>query len=104
MLMGALLAFQWPFSVYQGGLREGQRQVGLNGVKIVTATLSGAGAIFVLWACRPGSPAFFTWQVAVAVLQVILITRSVVLRPPRLSSDERSIRRSSDGLQSSPPA
>ena len=77
MLMGALLALQWPLSFYQGGLRGLQRQVVLNGVKILTATLSSAGAVFVLWALSPKITAFFAWQVAVAVLHVILITRSM---------------------------
>ena len=46
-IMGVLAALQWPLSLYQGGLLGLQRQVLLNGISIVTATLGGGGALLV---------------------------------------------------------
>ncbi len=36
LIMGILLASQWPGSIYSGGLRGLQRQVGLNVIKSVS--------------------------------------------------------------------
>ena len=68
-IMGALAALQWPLSFYQGGLLGLQRQVLLNGITIATATLSGGGALLVLWLVSPTISAFFTWQIVVSLLQ-----------------------------------
>jgi len=68
-VMGALTALQWPLTFYQGGLLGLQRQVLHNGITIATATLSGGGALLVLWLISPTVSAFFTWQIAVTVLQ-----------------------------------
>ncbi|HEY3490304.1 MAG TPA: oligosaccharide flippase family protein [Candidatus Deferrimicrobiaceae bacterium] len=73
-IMGALAALQWPFSFYQGGLIGLQRQVLLNGLSIAMATLSSVGAVLILWRVSPTVSAFFTWQIAVWCLQVVLIT------------------------------
>ena len=73
-IMGALTALQWPLSFYQGGLLGLQRQVLLNGITIATATLSGGGALLVLWLVSPTVSAFFTWQIAVSLLQAGVTT------------------------------
>ena len=72
--MGALTALQWPLTFYQGGLLGLQRQVLLNGITIATATLSGGGALLVLWLVSPTVSAFFTWQIAVSLLQAAATT------------------------------
>src|SRR5688500_13655145 len=49
MLMGFVIAFQWPISFYGGGLIGLQRQVLYSGWLAVGATLRFAGAALVLW-------------------------------------------------------
>jgi len=68
-IMGALTALQWPLTFYQGGLLGLQRQVLHNGITIAASTLSGGGALLVLWLVSPTVSVFFTWQIAVTVLQ-----------------------------------
>lgn len=66
------LALQFPLCFYQGGLMGLQKQVLVNVVRIVAATAGGAGAAFILWKISSTPVAFFSWQVAVTVAQVIL--------------------------------
>ena len=73
-IMGVLAALQWPLSFYQGGLLGLQQQVLLNGITIASATLSGAGALLVLWLVSPTVMAFFTWQICVGLFQTGLTT------------------------------
>ena len=73
-IMGALTALQWPLTFYQGGLLGLQRQVLLNGITIATATLSGGGALLVLWLVSPTVSVFFSWQIAVSLLQAGVTT------------------------------
>lgn len=73
-IMGALAALQWPLSFYQGGLLGLQRQVLHNGITIATSALSGGGALLVLWLVSPTVSAFFTWQIAVSLLQAGVTT------------------------------
>ena len=73
-IMGALTALQWPLSFYQGGLLGLQRQVLHNGITIATSTLSGGGALLILWLVSPTVSAFFTWQIAVSLLQAAATT------------------------------
>jgi O-antigen/teichoic acid export membrane protein len=76
-IMGVLSALQWPMSLYQGGLLGLQRQVLLNGIAITTTSLSSFGAILVLWRISPTITAFFTWQIGVSILQVLLTTTAL---------------------------
>lgn len=73
-IMGALTALQWPLTFYHGGLLGLQRQVLHNGITIATSTLSGGGALLVLWLVSPTVSAFFTWQIAVSLLQAGVTT------------------------------
>jgi O-antigen/teichoic acid export membrane protein len=68
-LMGFVIALQFPFSFYQSAMLGLQRQVALNGVVIVTATIRSAGTALVLWKVSATIEAFFVCQVAVSVLQ-----------------------------------
>jgi O-antigen/teichoic acid export membrane protein len=74
--MGVLLAIQWPLNVYQGGLLGLQRHLRPNIIRMLAATLSGGGSIVVLRAWSPDLPAFFTWQIIVAALQVLIMRSS----------------------------
>lgn len=68
-LMGVIIALQFPFSLYQGGLMGLQRQVVVNGVLVVMGTLRGLGAVLVLWLISPSIQAFLIWQIVVSALQ-----------------------------------
>jgi O-antigen/teichoic acid export membrane protein len=94
MLMGAALALQWPFGLYSGGLLGLQRQVLLNGIVIVAATLRGAGAVLVLWLVSPTITAFFAWQIVSSFVQTALVAlflwRSLA-EPGRRASFRRGV-------------
>jgi O-antigen/teichoic acid export membrane protein len=74
MIMGVLVAFQWPLSFYEGGLMGLQKQMLANGIRIGISTLGSLGAIFILWKVSPTITAFFTWQIIVNALYVVLHT------------------------------
>lgn len=71
MIMGCIIAFQWPLRFYSGGLMGLQKQVLLNGIEIGAATLRGFGAVFILWKISPTIQAFFSWQIIVSMLQTL---------------------------------
>jgi O-antigen/teichoic acid export membrane protein len=73
VLMGAAMALQLPFGFYSGGLLGLQRQVLLNGVAVVMATVRQGGAVLVLWLVSPTITAFFSWQVVGAALQTAVL-------------------------------
>ena len=62
ILMGLVLTFQWPLSLYSGGLRGLERQVELNAILVAMMTLRTGGAVVVLWLVSPTIHAFFLWQ------------------------------------------
>jgi len=66
--MGFAIAFQFPISLYQGGLMGLQRQVLVNGILILTGTLRSVGAILVLWLVSPTIEAFMAWQVVSSII------------------------------------
>lgn len=71
-MMGIVIALQAPFSLYQGGLTGLQRQVSVNLIVGVAATLRAGGAVLVLWLLSPTVEAYFAWQVVVAVVATTL--------------------------------
>lgn len=74
LIMGLVMAAQWPAGLYSGGLMGLQRQVLLNGVNIAASTLRGAGAVLVLWLVSPTVQAFFLWQIAVSAANTLLLS------------------------------
>ncbi len=82
-LMGIIIIFRWPVPLYSGALMGLGRQVTLNLVTSMFATVQGAGAVLVLWLLSPTISGFFMWQLVAAVAQVLalrwLMWRSLVL-------------------------
>lgn len=70
--MGLVVALQFPFALYQGGLLGLQRQVELNVLMAVMATAQSGGVLLILWFVSPTIQAFFGWQLLVNALQTIL--------------------------------
>ncbi len=71
-LMGLVIAFNFPFSLYSGGLLGLQRQVLLNGIVVSMSTLRGIGMILILWLVSPTIQAFFIWQAFISVTQTLI--------------------------------
>lgn len=85
MIMGLVVAFQWPASLYDGGLMGLQRQVLLNSVRGIMATIQHAGAVLVLWFISPTIVMFFSWQIFISIVQTLLLARSVWIALPATS-------------------
>ena len=77
MIMGFVIAFDWPAALYTGGLMGLQRQVQLNSIRAGMGTLQAVGAVLILWLVSPTISAYFLWQIVVAVAQTT--TLAVVL-------------------------
>jgi O-antigen/teichoic acid export membrane protein len=65
VLMGLAAALQWPSGFYSGGFSGLERQVLLNGLGALFATLRNLGAVGVILYVSPTIEAFLWWQVAV---------------------------------------
>ena len=77
VIMGLVLAFQWPAAFYSGGLRGLQRQIHLNVIIIFMSTLRGIGAVLVLWLVSPTIIVFFSWQIIVSTFSTGLLAWSL---------------------------
>jgi len=71
MAITALL--RWPGTLYTGALMGLRSHVTLNLISAFAAALQGLGAVLVLWLVSPSVTAFFTWQIIVAALQIVLL-------------------------------
>lgn len=69
LIMGIILAVQFPFALYSGGLMGLQRQVLLNGIAVGIATARGLGSVLLLWLIGPTIQVFFIWQLIATLLQ-----------------------------------
>jgi len=93
MMMGVLVALQWPQSFYGSGLMGLQKQVLVNSVGIPMSAVSSGGAVLILWLVSPTITALLSWQILVSVIQValatILLWRSLPIsgRPPRFNKN-----------------
>lgn len=58
-MMGINIAFQWPVSLYSGGMMGLERQVLLNGLVATLGTLRGVGAVLAIWLIAPTITIFF---------------------------------------------
>jgi O-antigen/teichoic acid export membrane protein len=70
-LMGLTIALQFPFTLYEGGLLGIGRQVALNVILVLGATLRFGAVVAVLVWVSTTVEAFFVWQVAVSVVQTV---------------------------------
>lgn len=71
LIMGIVMALQWPLSFYEGGLMGLQRQVTLNVISVSTTALRQIGGVLVLWLVSPTVHAFLLWQVLTSGLQTL---------------------------------
>ncbi len=82
-LMGGVIVFQWPVSLYSGGLMGLQRQALLNAIRSLAATVQSVGSILILWLVAPTIQAFFVWQLLAGALQVILLNKCLKQSLPK---------------------
>ena len=87
-VMGIVMAFQWPISLYNGGLTGLERQVTDNILMITMTTIRSGGVILLLWLVSPTIEMFFIWQAAISFVYVMSMRFAVwhylpksVLRP-----------------------
>ena len=83
MLMGLVIAFQWPISLYDGGLTGLDKQVLNNSIIVVMSTLRAAGVIIILKYYSPTLEAFFLWQAALSFVYVIIMRWGLWKEMPR---------------------
>lgn len=105
ILMGILMALQWPIGLYGSGLMGLQKQLVLNIVAISMSAVGSGGAVLVLWLVSPTITAFFAWQALVAAVYVaifaLLMWRSLPHcdQAPRLDFGlVRNVRRFAAGM------
>lgn len=77
MLMGVIIALQWPLGFYAGGLLGLQRQILANVLNAVWFTLRFAGGVAVLWLVSPTVLVFFKWQVIASALSTGLMAAAL---------------------------
>ncbi|MCQ8105483.1 oligosaccharide flippase family protein [Methylomonas sp. SURF-2] len=70
-IMALVIGLRWPVAIYMGGLNGLQRQVLVNILSSVIATLQGVGSLAVLWFFEPTARVFFLWHALIAVIQAI---------------------------------
>ncbi|MCE5273079.1 oligosaccharide flippase family protein [bacterium] len=90
-IMAAVLVFQFPQALYQGGLMGLQRQVLASGIQAGFSTLRGITISLALWLVSPGLEAFFYSQLAVSLLQ-IAVTASALWKSLPLPGGGASFR------------
>lgn len=73
IIMGVSIAFQWPGTIYSGGLMGLQQQVLLNVIRSVLVTAQHGGAVLVLLLISPSILLFFLWQSFVGLLTTIAL-------------------------------
>ncbi|MDQ3681635.1 MAG: oligosaccharide flippase family protein [Bacteroidota bacterium] len=73
MLMGIIILFQWPISLYSGGLSGLEKQVLNNIIIIVMSTIRASGVLLVLAYFSSTVYAFFLWQAVTTFIYVLLM-------------------------------
>ncbi len=69
LIMGLVIAVQWPQSLYSGGLVGLQRQVAYNIITVSMGAVRSVGAVLVLMFISRSVVAFFLWQIVATALQ-----------------------------------
>jgi O-antigen/teichoic acid export membrane protein len=73
LIMGILLAFQWPRAIYIGGLEGLQHQVLYNIIKTLSMLVRHIGAVLILTFISSSILYFFYWQSFVALITTIVL-------------------------------
>lgn len=90
VIMGLSIAFQWPGSLYSGGLMGLQRQIALNAIRSIMAIVQHGGAVIVLVFVSPSILSFFSWQALVGLLTTITLRMWLWKHLPEPIQSDRS--------------
>lgn len=77
-LMSVALVIQFPLSFYNGCFVGLQKQVQLNKITAIFATVRSAGAAAILWLVSPTIEAFFVWQCFVSAISFFVMRRALL--------------------------
>ena len=77
VLMGIVVVFQWPATLYSAGLQGLQRHVSLNIITVIGSLLRTCGGATVLWLIAPTIQVFFAWQALVSAIQTLLMAHQL---------------------------
>ena len=83
ILLSISVVFQFPSGFYSGGLLGLQRQVVLNILRIIFATLKSAGVLLVLIFVSKSVLAFFSWTLLISILQAFVYRYSLWFYLPK---------------------
>jgi O-antigen/teichoic acid export membrane protein len=75
MLMGGVIAFQWPQSIYGGGLMGLHKQVQYNIYYIIFNTLKSLGAVIILKYVSATIFTFFLYQIILALVAALSLKK-----------------------------
>jgi O-antigen/teichoic acid export membrane protein len=93
ILMGAVIACQWPRALYYSGLMGLQNQVALNIMSAAVATVLNLGGILILWRISANISALLSWYVAIGIIETLLsawlLRRALPAAPARASFTPR---------------
>lgn len=83
MLMAVIIPMQWAANLHLGALMGLERQVLVNVLRVVMATIGAVGAVLVLWLVSATVTAFFCWQLLISIINFAItsILLSRVLPP-----------------------
>jgi len=73
MILGVMLAFQWPVSIYTGGLSAIQRQVADNVIRSIIVVVKHVGAVAILLFISPSVLGFFMWHAFISIIKAIIL-------------------------------
>ncbi len=83
ILMGIVMAFQWPISLYNGGLTGLEKQVLNNLIIVIMSTIRAVGVLAVLHFVSPTIQVFFIWQAVTSLLYVLIMRWGLWKELPR---------------------
>lgn len=95
-LMGLVASLRLMEGMYRGALAGLHRQIPLNAILALSATLRGAGVLAILAWISPSIQAFFLWQAVIAAGTVLVLALATYRNLPTAS---RSARFSWSGLR-----
>jgi len=96
-IMGMITALRFFENIYRGSIAGLQRQVALNVINSIMATLKGLGAVGILIWVSPTIEAFFLWQ---GILSILTVGLFIVIVYHTLPTADRSGQFSMPALKS----
>ena len=95
-MMGIAVAFQWPRTLYAGGLMGMQRQAAYNLLSSIIVTVSTIGGVLIIWLVSPTIQAFVAWSIVISLtdtlLTGLLLRRSLPEAPARPTFNTRLLK------------